>query len=529
WTPSHIKKTSQRVFQNIGITVIEIYQMICLSEEEILNKVQIKGEANLHNALKEEKGVILISAHLGNWEIMPLYWSLYFKTPIAVVARQIRNNIFNRWIDRLRTRFGNRVIDKEGALPEMTRTLRQNKMLGILIDQGTKSSLGVKITFFNKFVTATPAAVLLAMRCKSPVLPVFCTRNDDGILTITVEPPLSLERTNDLRADLKTNTQIIMDAIEKAVREYPEQWFWVHKRWKKYYPQLYPEYMAKRRRRRKKKLETKKANLLKEYWIKDKRFSGIHIYGPLRDEFAPAIYSLLNGDLPNEWEWVKSSSGSIVARRLDPPTVYYKEFLNRSPLETFKGLFRSSRCKRARVKREILIKKGFDSPAIYCWGRQGLHHFMITEGIDAIGMGEFIYKRWWPPLDKKKISAKRVIIEELASTIGRLHKTGIFHGDLRLNNILMHHTHEEVTFHFIDNEGNRIYKKIPKHLVEKNLVQLNLIFPKYVTRQDRFRFYKTYNKVYERFSRAEQIVLMQRVQNRTLKRLKKIAQRTKGV
>jgi KDO2-lipid IV(A) lauroyltransferase len=253
WTPSHIKKTSQRVFQNIGITVIEIYQMIFLSEEEILNKVQIKGEHNYHNALKEQKGVILISAHLGNWEIMPLYSPLYFKTPIAVVARQIRNNIFNRWLDRLRTRFGNSVIDKEGALPEMTRILRQNKILGIMLDQGTKSSLGVKITFFNKFVTATPAAVLLAMRCKSPVLPVFCTRNDDGILTIAVEPALSLERTNDLRADLKTNTQLMMDAIEKAVREYPEQWFWVHKRWKKYYPNLYPEDMAKRRRRKVKK------------------------------------------------------------------------------------------------------------------------------------------------------------------------------------------------------------------------------------------------------------------------------------
>ena len=259
WTPSHIKRTSQRVFQNIGIAVIEIYQMIFLSEEKILNKVQIKGEDNFHNALKEQKGVILISAHIGNWEIVPLYWSLYFKTPMAVVARQIRNNIVNRWIDRLRTRFGNRVIDKEGALPEMTRRLRQNKILGILIDQGTKSSLGVKITFFNKFVTATPAAVLLAMRCKSPVLPVFCTRNDDGILTITVETPLSLERTNDLRADLKTNTQIIMDAIEKAVRKYPEQWFWVHKRWKKYYPYLYPEDMAKRRRRRKKRSKLRRS------------------------------------------------------------------------------------------------------------------------------------------------------------------------------------------------------------------------------------------------------------------------------
>ena len=139
----------------------------------------------------------------------------------------------------------------------MMRVLRRGEILGIMIDQGTKSSLGVKVTFFNKFVTATPAAALLAMRCNSPVLPVFCTRDDRGTLTITVEPPLSLERSDDLRADLKTNTQIMTNAIEKAVRKHPEQWFWVHKRWRKYYPNLYPENMDRRRRRRAKKIRMK--------------------------------------------------------------------------------------------------------------------------------------------------------------------------------------------------------------------------------------------------------------------------------
>ncbi|MBW2013754.1 MAG: lysophospholipid acyltransferase family protein [Deltaproteobacteria bacterium] len=191
-----------------------------------------------------------MSAHLGNWEIVPLFWPLYFKKSITVVARQILNKIVNRWIHELRTRFGSRVIYKDIALPEMTRTLRQGKILAILIDQGTKSSLGVKIKFFNKLVTATPAAALLAMRCNSPVLPGFCTRNADGTFTITLEPPLILKRTGNLSADLRSNTQLMTDAIEKAVRKYPEQWFWVHKRWRKYYPHLYPEDIARRRRRR---------------------------------------------------------------------------------------------------------------------------------------------------------------------------------------------------------------------------------------------------------------------------------------
>jgi tRNA A-37 threonylcarbamoyl transferase component Bud32 len=153
---------------------------------------------------------------------------------------------------------------------------------------------------------------------------------------------------------------------------------------------------------------------------------------------------------------------------------------------------------------------------------------MITEGIDAVAMGEFIYARWRPPLDNNAAEDKKMIIDNLGSTIGRMHKTGIYHGDLRLNNILLHHTDKAVAFYFIDNERNRIYKKIPEYLIEKNLVQVNLIFPEYVTRQDRLRFYKSYNKVYGRFTADEQNRLMQSVQIRTEKRLKKIALRTHG-
>ena len=253
WPSERVKKVSKRVFQNLGITILEICQMICFSRDDILKKVKIRGEEHLLNAMQNNKGAILVTAHLGNWEIVPLFWPLYFKTPLTVVAKKIQKKIINRWIHGLRTRFGSRVIYKDVALPEMTRTLRDGKILAILIDQGIKSSLGVKIKFFNKFVTATPSASLLAMRCNSPALPGFCTRNVDGTFTINLEAPLVLKRTGDLSADLRTNTQIMTDAIEKMVRKYPEQWFWVHKRWRKYYPHVYPENIARRRRRRAKK------------------------------------------------------------------------------------------------------------------------------------------------------------------------------------------------------------------------------------------------------------------------------------
>jgi KDO2-lipid IV(A) lauroyltransferase len=250
WPPKKIRGLSKRVFQNIGTTFTEILQMTCLSKEEILDKARIYGANNMSEALKAGNGAILVSAHLGNWEMVPLLVPLYFDTPVVGVARKLPFEFINNLIVNLRTRFGCKVIDKEEALPQMRKALRQGAILGIMIDQGTRSSESVGITFFGHKVRATPAASLLALRCKSPVVPVFCVRDADGRLSIIIEPPLKLTRTRDLRADLKVNTQIMTDVVERAVSKYPEQWFWVHKRWKKYYPQLYPEYIARRKRRR---------------------------------------------------------------------------------------------------------------------------------------------------------------------------------------------------------------------------------------------------------------------------------------
>jgi KDO2-lipid IV(A) lauroyltransferase len=264
WPPKKIRRLSKRVFQNLGITIMGILQMTCLSREEILGKAKIHGINHLVDSLKKGKGVILISAHLGNWEMVPLLAPLHLNTPINAVARKLRFDFINHLIVNLRTRFGCKVIDKEEALPQMQKALRRGEILGIMIDQGTRTSESVGITFFGHKVRATPAASLLALRCKSPVVPAFCVRDSEGELNLFIDPPLKLLRTRDLRADLKTNTQIMTDVVERMVTKYPEQWFWVHKRWKKYYPELYPEYIAKRRRRklreRKKMQAGKKGN-----------------------------------------------------------------------------------------------------------------------------------------------------------------------------------------------------------------------------------------------------------------------------
>jgi KDO2-lipid IV(A) lauroyltransferase len=253
WPRDRIRELSKDVFQNMAMTLLEICQMTCFSREDILRKVRIRGKDNLLNAMKSPKGLILISAHLGNWEMAHIFASCYLQTPLVLVARKIQPKALNQWVRRLRTRFGSVVLDKAGALRKMVRVLSHGALVGLLIDQGTSRSEGVEIVFFGRTVTATPAAALPARRYDSPVLPVFCIREGDGSLTFVVEPPLVVRKTKDMRGDVRVNTQIMNDAIERAVKAYPDQWFWFHKRWKRHYPYLYPEDLAKRQRRREKR------------------------------------------------------------------------------------------------------------------------------------------------------------------------------------------------------------------------------------------------------------------------------------
>lgn len=253
WSKARGRMISRKVFQHIGVTFLEIFQMTFMDQDKILQKVDVRNGDYLETALNDKNGVILISAHIGNWEMAHVFTSAYFNTPIVLVARALDSQVLDRWINSLRSKFGNKIWHKKGALSKMARALRNGGAVGMLIDQETRGDESVQITFFNHKANATPAAALLARRYDAIVLPVFCIRGPDDRLVLDVQPPLKMVKTQNRQSDIETNTQIMADAVEKAVKTYPEQWFWVHKRWKRHHPELYPEDIARHERRKRKK------------------------------------------------------------------------------------------------------------------------------------------------------------------------------------------------------------------------------------------------------------------------------------
>lgn len=253
WSDKDIRLLSQRMFRQVGITLLETIQTAYLSREQIIGKFKsVEGEEYVSEALKRGKGVVIVSAHLGSWELGLQFFNCYFQTPLLGVAKKMRYEPLERWVYRMRTRLGNQILYKKNALPEISQALRQGGITGLLIDMSRRQD-GVEVEFFGKRATATPAAALMGIRYKSPVIPAFCIREPDQRLKLHIEPPLEIQRTGDLRVDFRVNTQLMTDVVEHMVRKYPEQWFWVQRRWKDFYPNLYPDWQGRRAAQKKKK------------------------------------------------------------------------------------------------------------------------------------------------------------------------------------------------------------------------------------------------------------------------------------
>jgi len=237
-SPAAVRARSRRVFGNYGITLVEILQLGFMTPADVEGRIRLYGIKHFRDAYVQHRGVIAVSAHLGNWELGVQAMPCMFDGKVTAVAKRFKNNRFERWLHYIRTRFGNSILYKKGSLADMTAILRGGGVLAVLMDMARRKD-GVDITFFGKKATATPAVAMLALRCRCPVVPVFCVREPDGVIGIHGHPPIEMRRSRDLRADLVENTQRITDVIERVVREHPEQWHWLMRRWKEHYPQLY--------------------------------------------------------------------------------------------------------------------------------------------------------------------------------------------------------------------------------------------------------------------------------------------------
>lgn len=228
-----IRSIAKRSFQNLGMMTIEFFRLPKMSVKAFETKVNIEGLEIYKKALDNKKGILLLLSHFGNWELMGLM-SKFLGSSIAVVARPIKKNQWvNHLVREIRRGTGLEVVSTEKASRKVMQLLSQNRMVGILIDQRAKRSEGIWVDFFGKKAPSTPALAVLAMRTGAPVLPVFMLRNGHRKHRLLIKEPLELADTGNIKRDVETNTQLMNQTLESMIRQYPDQWFWVHRRWER--------------------------------------------------------------------------------------------------------------------------------------------------------------------------------------------------------------------------------------------------------------------------------------------------------
>lgn len=228
-TESDLKNIIKKLYDNMGRGFTEFLYLPKLPLEKLKTLIKVKGEEHLKTAINKGKGVIVIVSHFGNWELMGARYTEYGAS--TVIAFPQSNALADKVITKYRTKAGMRIIFTGNAVKEIFRALRNKGMVGFLADQDAHAE-GVFIDFFGRPASTNRGPAVMALKTKAAIIMSFIVREKDNTFTLHIEPELQLVDTGAFEADVRKNTENWSAVLERYVREYPEQWFWVHRRWK---------------------------------------------------------------------------------------------------------------------------------------------------------------------------------------------------------------------------------------------------------------------------------------------------------
>ena len=222
----------RRMVRQVGWMAAEFSQLPKYSRENIENIVVIDGFENFDAAKRRGKGVLFLTGHMSAWELSSFAHALY-GYPLHFLVRPVSNRRVDALVNRYRCLSGNRPIDKNKSARAILKVLGEAGTVGILMDHNTSLDEGVFVNFFGVPASTSSGLARLALRTDAAVVPGFLLWDASRRkYRLRFEPAVALSRTGHEEADVRENTQRFTRVIEDFIREHPDQWLWVHKRWK---------------------------------------------------------------------------------------------------------------------------------------------------------------------------------------------------------------------------------------------------------------------------------------------------------
>jgi KDO2-lipid IV(A) lauroyltransferase len=220
------------VYRSLGWQLAEFCKMSSYTAEQASEFIRYDGLENYLAAKARGKGVLVLTGHLGAWELSSFYHSLV-GYPMSLVIRRLDNPLVDSFVNSIRCLHGNSVIHKDDFARGLRTAMHRGETVGILMDTNMTPPQGVFVPFFGVEACTATAMARVALRTDAAVLPGFLVWDaSERRYVLRFGPQIQLIRTGDAEADILANTALFTAAIESYIRQYPEQWLWVHRRWK---------------------------------------------------------------------------------------------------------------------------------------------------------------------------------------------------------------------------------------------------------------------------------------------------------
>jgi KDO2-lipid IV(A) lauroyltransferase len=232
WNDAQRKDATRKMVRNLGWMATEFARLPRLTKENIKEVVILEGHENFLEGQRRGKGVLYLTGHIGAWELSSFAHALY-GYPLHYMARPLDNKRLDALVNQYRCSSGNKPIFKNESARVMLKILKDSGTVGILADQNTMPEEGEFVEFFGKLACTTTGLARLALHTGAAVVPGYAYW-DETIqkYRLRFEPPVELIQTGDTERDVFENTQRFAKVIEEIIRKHPDQWVWVHKRWK---------------------------------------------------------------------------------------------------------------------------------------------------------------------------------------------------------------------------------------------------------------------------------------------------------
>lgn len=231
-----IDRLVRNTYQNLTLTLIEFIRMASKDSAWFAKNISIEGEENLKKAVDSGKGIVLLMCHTGNWEIVSHFMSYWIQQnqkaqELYAVARPMKNPLTEKIVYDLRSSAAVKFLPKKDVLPNLMAALRDKQIIGVLADQNSGKE-GVFMGFLGREASVNPSPVIMSMKTDSIILPCFSVREGAYRHKIVFKDIIEIEKQGDFQLDVYRNLKKCTDVVESHIHAYPDQWLWLHRRWK---------------------------------------------------------------------------------------------------------------------------------------------------------------------------------------------------------------------------------------------------------------------------------------------------------